>query len=120
MRILFIGNSFTYYNNLPNVLKQLSEKAGHTISVSMHAGSNKSLSDHLYDSDAILKIQDEQWDYVVLQEHSLYALENKASFENSLKQFVKIIKDKGSTPILFETWPREHLPQTANEIHHFH
>lgn len=120
MRILFIGNSFTYYNTLPEVVAQLATSAGMSLETEMHAGSDKSLLDHWYDSDVVEKIRNGQWDYVVLQEHSLYALEEKEKMERAVERFVSLIESVGATPVLFATWARQHLPQTASEIQSYY
>ncbi len=116
MRILFIGNSFTYYNNLPHILKQLALTVGKEIQTEMCAGSDKTLSDHIYDSDVLLKIKSNKWDYVILKEHSLYVLEEKDKLENSLRLLSSKIKEADATPLIFATWAREHLQETAEEI----
>ena len=38
MKILFIGNSYTYYNDLPAILKALAEENGKAVEVKLREG----------------------------------------------------------------------------------
>ena len=68
LRVLFIGNSYTYYNNLPGMVAQLS---GGRIETRMVARGGSTLQ-QLWDfGEAPAAIREGRWDYVVLQEHSL-------------------------------------------------
>ncbi len=75
--ILFIGNSYTYYNDLPSIFKSLGESAGYTLDVdSITKGSHK-LSQFANPSDDYGKKVEQaltgtkKYDYVVLQEQSI-------------------------------------------------
>src|SRR5437763_14255084 len=73
LRVLFVGNSYTLYNDLPWVTEQLAlsdpgAKPIHAESVAMMGAS---LKEHWDDGFALKKIRDDgPWDYVVLQEQS--------------------------------------------------
>lgn len=67
-RILFIGNSYTYVNNLPELVQHIYESAGEPVEVSMSASGGYTLQQHcIYSMSAI---QSGGFDYVVLQEQS--------------------------------------------------
>ena len=40
MRVLFVGNSYTHYNNMPKILEQMAEDKGVSIEVTMDAKSS--------------------------------------------------------------------------------
>jgi len=69
-RILFIGNSYTYVNNLPQTLHDLALSKGDTILFDVSAVGGYRFVDHLGDANTLAKINQQPWDYVVLQEQS--------------------------------------------------
>jgi hypothetical protein len=71
INVLFIGNSYTYYNNLPSILEQLS---GHSqepkkIHTTMIATGGASLKDH-WGNESTQKILQQHWNYVVIQDQT--------------------------------------------------
>jgi hypothetical protein len=69
-RVLFIGNSYTYVNNLPQVTADIVSSAGDTLIFDSHAVGGYTLQLHSQDSATLNKIATGNWDYVVLQEQS--------------------------------------------------
>ena len=68
-RVLFIGNSLTYFNDLPGTVAQLASSMNETVEVASVARPNFALIDHLNGkSNAVEVIQTGDWDYVVLQQ----------------------------------------------------
>src|SRR5882724_9622217 len=67
IHILFIGNSYTFVNNLPAILETLSaHEAKPVVAESVTEGGVK----HWQEGKALSAIRKGGWDYVVLQEHS--------------------------------------------------
>ena len=67
-KILFIGNSYTSVNNLPDLISQIYTSAGETLEYSMSAPGGCTFQQHC--SASLPYIQQGDWDYVVLQEQS--------------------------------------------------
>lgn len=116
--MLFIGNSYTFYNDLPDLLERIAREAGkgRTIEASMEVGSGYSLSTHWAASDALRRIRTRQWDYVVLQESSQGPIEAFARFEEYAGRFAAEIRAAGSTPLLFVTWAPEFMADSQAAI----
>src|SRR5208282_4563589 len=70
LRILFIGNSYTYRNDLPRMFARLANAGGHEVETDMVATGSFTLSNHLASSHTLKKIKSGKWDWVVLQEQS--------------------------------------------------
>jgi hypothetical protein len=69
LRVLFIGNSLTAYNDLPGTLARLAAAVNDTIVVQSVTRPNLAVIDHLNGmTDAVDVIQREEWDYVILQQ----------------------------------------------------
>ena len=70
LSVLFIGNSYTSVNNLPQLVQSLSSSAGKTLIIDSHMPGGYPMSSHLNDETTISKINQRNWDYVILQEQS--------------------------------------------------
>jgi hypothetical protein len=102
-RVLFIGNSYTFYNHgLDHELEGLAPTA---IAASL-AKAGYSLEDHWQDGEAVSLIQNGPWDYVVLQEQSQRPVLDQAEFYDFARALDSTIRDRGAQTILLMTWER--------------
>ncbi len=69
-RVLFIGNSYVYTNNLPVILQQLATSLGDTLIYEESVPGGMTFQGHSTDPTTLNKIKAQQWDIVVLQEQS--------------------------------------------------
>lgn len=69
-KILFIGNSYTYVNDLPSMVQQMAESAGHRIEFQQVTSGGASFAQHCNNTGAMDKIREGGWDIVVLQAQS--------------------------------------------------
>jgi hypothetical protein len=117
IRILFVGNSYTYFNDLPAMLAALA-KAGSQRPVE-HASETPggwSLEQHWKSGKTVKRIADGKWDYVVLQEQSTRPLtDRKLLFEYAAK-FDPEIKNSGAKTLLYQTWARQNAPEKQGEL----
>ena len=104
MRILMLGNSFTYFNDLPEILAAMT---GWEVHANTRGGAY--LREHL-DEQAELgaktlpMLRDERWDYVVMQGQSREAYEQRDSFLESVRSLCPLIRSAGAVPVLYATW----------------
>jgi hypothetical protein len=106
-RILFIGNSYTYVNDLPTMFAELAGAGGHPIETGMSAQGGWTLTDHVKSADTIDKIKSSRWNYVVLQEQSEIPSVPDWRTQNmypAARILVQDIRDSGAAPIFFVTW----------------
>lgn len=106
VNILFVGNSTTYFFNVPDKLFGLAEAAGMDIDVTYCCGGGAYL--HQYaDGNSTLgklfrtKLGLKDYDYVVLQDNG------NAGYEDSkpaLDVLVPMIRDKGATVLLYKRY----------------
>ncbi len=71
LKVLFIGNSYTFVNNLPQMVADVSSSMGDTLIFDSYTVGGYAFSDHSTDPLCAAKINSQQWDYVILQEQSL-------------------------------------------------
>jgi hypothetical protein len=106
-RMLFIGNSYTYVNDLPGMFAELAQSGKHPVETRTLAPGGWSLSDHVNDQNTGPAIQSAKWDYVVLQEQSeIPAVDQSrtASMYPAVRTLIRMIEENGSQPLLFMTW----------------
>lgn len=69
LRVLFIGNSHTYMNDMPATIQQLAAAAGQRpFEATLAVAGGAKLADHLADTKVRERLSAKPWDYVVLQE----------------------------------------------------
>jgi len=71
-KVLFIGNSLTYFYDMPSMFFELSKAAGQYILVDQSTAGGTTLADHSGSSYTLSKIYELKWDYVVLQGSSYW------------------------------------------------
>ncbi|HET9040694.1 MAG TPA: hypothetical protein VFN40_11015 [Gemmatimonadales bacterium] len=106
LRILFIGNSLTYANNLPALVEDLARSdPSREIVVSSVAYGGYSLGDHWLRGDAQRAIASARWDFVVLQQGPSALPESRALLIEDVKRFAGEIRKVGGRPAIYMVWP---------------
>jgi hypothetical protein len=108
-RVLFLGNSLTYYNDLPNTFAGLARAGGRKVEVGMAAQGGWTLADHLYSPETLGTLNSAKWNFVVLQEQSQIPSVQQFRTQEmypAARELVRRIQELGATPIFFVTWAR--------------
>ena len=103
-RILFIGNSLTYANDLPGRVCALARAAGARPTCESVAKPDYSLEDHWNDRDARRAIA-RGWDFVVLQQGPSALPESRVLLVEFAKRFDAEIRKAGARTALYMVWP---------------
>lgn len=107
VRILFVGNSLTYANDLPGMVKALADSAGIAgVQTAMVAKPDYALEDHWNDGQARRVIEAGGWHWVVLQQGPSAVLANRANLRQWVGTFSTLIRAKGGEPALYQVWPQ--------------
>ncbi len=69
-KVLFIGNSYTFTNNMPSMLDSIARSMGDTLIYDMSAPGGYTLQQHTTNTTTISKINAQNWDVVVIHEQS--------------------------------------------------
>ena len=67
LKVLFIGNSITYFNDMPLLFESIAENQGHEVEVSMYAPGGTGFVHHYVDPNVHTLLSSTVWDIVVLQ-----------------------------------------------------
>ena len=110
LRILFIGNSHTYYNDMPAMVRRrFVEEDGLDCEVTMIAHGGWFLAQHVEEPDVSFNIRHGHYDYVVLQEHA-HPFGPEEKFFDAARTLADWAKEAGSTPVIYMTWAKKDEP----------
>lgn len=107
--ILFVGNSLTYFNDMPDIVAAISLGAADDppMRVGMVAFPGVSLEDHWNRGDALDAIDSGEWDLVVLQQGPSTLPESRAHLVEWAGRFAERIRAAGAEPALYSVWPTD-------------
>jgi hypothetical protein len=104
-RILFIGNSLTYVNDVPGILQALADAAGgEKLAIETIGVPNYALIDHWIDGVAQKEIDKGGWAYVVMQQGWTPAGVCRDTLRLAATLFSQHISRVGAKPVMFEPW----------------
>jgi len=102
---LFIGNSYTYSNNLPSLIQQVASSKGNSFTYTTQTPGGYSFNAHVGNSTSIARIQQESYDVLILQGQS-------AELAGTLQG-----EGKHTSPNFYEAEYLHQLSQSADTCH---
>lgn len=106
--VLFIGNSYSAANEMPELVRQLCASVGVQLRFGLMATDGAALANHAARDD-LESLFDHQWDFVILQEQSVIPadrVERGKRMLPALLRFRELGASKGVKPMLLTTWGR--------------
>lgn len=130
VNVLFIGNSLTYYHNMPQTVQKMLNETDPNIQVEQSTFPGMSLSWHLENiiesrtednintrkkfegerTETEIKIGDKKWDIVILQEGTVNLLipeVRELNVNKAISKIMGLVDNPKGRFILFTTWPSE-------------
>ena len=102
MKLLFIGNSHTFYNAMPQTVQELFAAVGQKVHITMLAAAGKGLSYHATSQNAAFNVRYGGYDLVIAQE-KVSGFEPGA-FRDSAKILKSMCDDAGAAFYLYMPW----------------
>lgn len=118
-RILFVGNSFTYFYNLPQVVAAMGREKDTPMLTRQSTVGGSNLEQHWKGEKGTRTralLDQGKWDYVVFNNHSLSPIETPESFIEYGKKFAGLVREKGAEPVFMVTWAYKSNPLMQGEI----
>jgi len=118
-RVLFIGNSYTSVNDLPDTFADLAWAGGHRVQTEALDEGGWTLQQHLAAPETATALDSQRWDLVVLQEQSQIpslAVDRTDLMDPAATKLVAETRARGAQPMFYLTmahqdgWPEEGLP----------
>lgn len=107
IRILLIGNSYSFYNDLPDLLASLVSVNHMPAQAHIVARNGASLEDHWRDGDAVRLLRTQPWDFVLLQERSSIVRDQTERAASFATLFDREIRSAGAKTLLYVTPARK-------------
>lgn len=117
-KVLFLGNSYTYYNNMPQMVSDLATSKGKTLVFDANTPGGQRLMNHAVNTTSLTKIASDDWDYVVLQGQSQEVAFPDSQLDTEVYPYAEILNDSVksnnacSETMFFMTWGRENGDQS--------
>jgi len=105
LRVLFVGNSLTYSNDLPATVERVAVAAGGRIVTGAVTAPGAALEDHWRAGTALQAIRAGGWDVVVLQQGPSSLPDNRRTLRQWTRRFARPIRAAGARPALLMVWP---------------
>jgi hypothetical protein len=110
---LFLGNSYTYVNNLPLLIANLALANGDTLVYDVNAPGGYTLNNHFNDLTSKAKISSAPWKYVILQAQSqepsfspAQVFSQTLPYARKLDSLIKLNNSCTNT-VFYQTWGRK-------------
>ena len=117
MRVLFIGNSHTFFNDMPATFRHIAaELTGEEPEVTMLAYGGRSLNWHREEFPAPrFALLHGRYDYCVLQQQT-HPFPPEEETRDPAQWFLDLCREAGTTPVLYETWAERDKPEHLEPI----
>jgi hypothetical protein len=116
LKVLFIGNSYTFCNKMPWIVSKLAESAQRTLVVDIVTQGGVSLEWHANNQETLNAIEKDDWDVVVLQDRSLGPIESRDKMHQFGEELNERIHEVGAETVLYMTWARRHIPEMIDDL----
>lgn len=118
LKVLFIGNSYTYYHRMPDIVAAMAatRESPRRFEVRMVAQGGASLFSHWENGAARRALRSGRWDVVVLQDRSLVALDQPDELNRYAERFADAARSAGARVVLYATWARRDRPETQARL----
>ena len=103
--ILFIGNSLTYTNNLPLLVKKHAKSQGINVKTKTVAYPNYAITDHWNEGEVQKLISSKAFDFVVIQQGPSSQAEGKKMLIDDGKKYSILCKNNNTKLAYFMVWP---------------
>lgn len=114
--ILFIGNSLTYYNDLPKLVKKEAKRKGVKVTTKMVAHPNYAIMDHWNDGEIQKLIRTKKYDYVIVQQGPSSQKEGKELLIDYGKKLSYLCKNNQAELCFFMVWPSQQYYHTFSKV----
>lgn len=106
MKVLFIGNSHTFFNDMPGIFKRLCAERGMDVHVTMLTKGGMGLDYHAKEEQTRFNILYGGYDAVVLQ-HTAHPMGDLNDMKKGAETIAAWCREAGSRIVLYQTWTQK-------------
>lgn len=123
LKVLFLGNSYTYVNDLPLLIHHLARAQGDSMMYDSHCPGGYTLHNHATDPISLSKINADAWNWVVLQAQSQEPAMSPAQVALQTLPYAMQLDsavdhhDSCTMTLFYETWGRKNGDATLCPVY---
>ncbi len=106
MRTLFIGNSHTYFNDMPKIFRDICEENGYAMDVTMLTKGGMGLPYHVENEQTRFNILYGRYDFIILQ-HVAHPMGEFEDMEKAADTIMEWIRQTDAVPCYYMTWTKK-------------
>lgn len=114
--LLFVGNSLTYTNNLPSLVKQKAAEKGIRVTTKTLANPNYAIVDHWADGDVQNLIKSQLYDFVIIQQGPSSQQDGYNMLINGGRDYSDLTQANGAKLAYFMVWPDRRFYYTFSGV----
>jgi len=118
-QIFFVGNSYTFFWNLPQTVQAMARSQNRSMEVQQSTASGASLEQHWKGEKGLQTVQrlrSDSFDSLVLQDHSLASLEAPKEMIEYGRLLAQEAQKRKATVFVFMTWARAFDPGMQSAV----
>jgi cell wall-associated NlpC family hydrolase len=105
-RVLFVGNSHSYVQDLSGLVQSVARQAGNTeLQTARVAFPDYALEDHANEGTVMRALRGSDWEYVVMQQGPSALPESQNHLRFWTTWWAPYITAANATPVLYQVWP---------------
>ena len=119
MRVLFIGNSHTFFNDMPQMLRLLGKERGHEIEVVQNTSGGRGLDWQSNQFDVRFNVLFGGWDVIVMQ-HIAHPFPGRENLLEAAAKLMPYVLRSGAKALFYHPWSEKTNPEgqaVINEAH---
>lgn len=105
LRVLYLGSSLTYAHDMPSIVQGFAAAAGKSLDFTVVAKGGASFEDHWKQGDALRKIKQGGWNFVVMQQGPSSLASSRENMRRYARHLAEPIHKAGARPALYMVWP---------------
>ena len=114
MKVLFIGNSHTYFNDMPHLFAEICRENQAEVEVAMLAHGGRGWDFHIEEPEVRFNILYGNYDAVVLQ-HTAHPMGDLDVMARCGRKLIGWVREAGARPILYMTWTAKEDGEAAQD-----
>ncbi len=118
-KVLFVGNSYTYVQNLPQLVSIMSDSTDVKLITRKSVVGGAFLTEHWNEKRGLKSpelIRKGHFDAVVIQGNSMETINQPDTTRKYARLLCDLARKSGAKPYLYMTWAREKVPQYQGQI----
>ncbi|MBO0324156.1 SGNH/GDSL hydrolase family protein [Muricauda sp. CAU 1633] len=116
LKVLFVGNSLTYTNDLPKMVKEEAAYQQINLKTEMLALPNYAIIDHWNDGNVQERISNNNYDFVIIQQGPSSQPYGREVLIEYGEKFKTLCDQNGSELVFFMVWPSRTYYHTFNGV----